>query len=484
MDAYEELLSLKRKSAILEEIEEVLSWDQLVMMPKANSQRRGDQMALTSLLMHESNTNPRIGELIEQIEKRELSDDEAREIKEIKRSYMREINVSGELVEKISKKTAEANDLWEEAREKSDFKIFSPILKEIVELKKEYVKQLDPNVNPYQVLLQDFEEDLTIDEAERILTELKKELIPLVKQLATDEETPKWIEAEIDEIKQEKFLRKLLTEMTYDLTKGRYDTSTHPFTGCAGRITTRYTDGWVHALLSTIHEMGHAFYYHGRDEKYFGRPKYDFCSFGVHESQSRFWELLIGKSKAFWSVYYSEIKEAYAPVLDEVDFEEFLKGINQVKKTMIRVNADEVTYGLHIIIRYEMEKEIFSGELNIDDIPKVWNQKMKDYLGVEPENDSVGCLQDVHWSFGGFGYFPTYIYGSIMAAQIFETMNKEFDVYKEVEEKNFEKIKNWLTKHIHQEGRKYTMPELVEKVTGEPLSSKAYINYLKNKYVL
>ena len=331
--------------------------------------------------------------------------------------------------------------------------------------------------------MQEYEPSISLEEAERVLSELKEELIPLVEKLSDNTPRPRWMDAKIDEKKQIEFLKRLTEELGYDYRLGRLDIAVHPFTGGYGRITTRFSDSWVSSLLITVHEAGHGMYDHGLKKEYIGRPLGSFATYSVHESQSRFWELLIARSKEFWNVYYDEMKEAYAPTLEGVSKEEFYTELNRIANTPLRVFADEVTYGLHIIIRFEIEKELLSKELDVNDVPKAWNDKVEKYLGIRPSDDAQGCLQDVHWSFGGFGYFPTYIYGSLFAAQLFEAMNKDFDVHAEVEKKNFSKIKGWLRERIHQHGKKYTFSELAMNTCGEKLNSRAFIRYIEDKYL-
>jgi len=334
-----------------------------------------------------------------------------------------------------------------------------------------------------------YEPGMTTKELKRIIEDLKFKLVDFVKELSEKGTKPEedFLFKKYDVKKQKELSMKALKLMNYDFDAGRLDVAAHPFTIKINpgdvRITTRYQEKDIRdSFFSTIHEGGHALYEQGISVKYADTPLYDGASMGVHESQSRYWENILGRSQEFWKYFYPTMKENFEQ-LNNIELNDFYKAINVVEKSLIRVDADEVTYNLHIMLRFEIEEALINEKIKVEDLPKIWNKKMKEYLDVVPENDSVGVLQDVHWSHGSFGYFPSYMLGNLFSAQFFNQMKKDIPNYKElVESGDLKTILNWLRKNIHKHGKKYEPNELLEKVTSEKLNPDYFMDYLKEKY--
>lgn len=473
---YNELLKKIKTIFLLENITEVLYWDLETTMPNLERDARGMQIELLSKTAHKEITSKEVQELIQKIEPEKLSKDELCNYKDIKRLHERAIKIPESLIIKIESAKIKANNSWKRARERKDFKIFEKDLNEIVKLNKEYAKKINPKQKPYTVLFEEYEEDIPYDDAKKLIYETYNELKDLIKQAPLN--TKKKRTKKIDENAQREFCEKLLQDIGYDFNKGVFAISTHPFTGnpSFGRITTRYTDGWLFTILSTMHEGGHALYEQGLPLKHYATPRGASKNMSIHESQSRLWENHIGRSERFWRKRYNEMKNKFK--LDD-DKKEFLEKLNKTKKDYIRVNADELTYIAHILIRLEIEEKLIDGNLKVKDAKREWNKLYKKYLDITPRNDSEGILQDVHWSTGSFGYFPTYALGSIIAAQIYHHANKEL----KIEEKgNYKELLKWLREKIHKHGRKYSAQELIKKATRENITNKYYIEHLKKRY--
>ena len=480
MEAYDELYALVQRAGLLVTVEELLNWDQEVMMPKKAAWLRARQNAVIAGLGHELFTSKRIGELLAIIDPATLNQEQQAFVREVNRSYERAIKVPQQLVEDLAHHIADSLESWKEARKNDDFQAFAPYLEKMVELKKAYAKAIDPAKPAYEVILQDFEPDLSIAEIRSFLTELKEGLLPILKQIPQTKRQG-FIDEPVPVPVQETFLHKLATALGYDFGKGRLDVSAHPFTGAYGRITTRFSDNWLFALMGTVHETGHALYEHGLPEKHVGTPLGTASTMGVHESQSRFWENMIARSKPFWEWCYPKIKEQYPPV-ENVSFDELFAAVNHVAPGYIRVDADEVTYAMHIILRFEIEDALLSGELLVADLPRAWNEKMKAYLGIDVPNNAQGCLQDTHWSQGLFGYFPSYAIGSALAAQLFAAMQQDLPADDLIRKGDFKPILDWLHEKIHKHGQLFAFQDLVREATGKEFSPADFIAYIKEKY--
>lgn len=384
---------------------------------------------------------------------------------------------------------SKAESVWEEAKAAADFARFRPYLEQIIEFQRRFIRYWGYEGHPYNTLLDQYEPGMTVDLLDELFSRLRERIVPLVHAIsaASDKPDTSFLFAPFPKEKQRAFLLELLKELGYDFGKGRLDETVHPFAIGLNpndvRITTRYDErDFRTAVFGTIHECGHALYEQHISEALVGTPLASGASMGIHESQSLFFENMIGRHYAFWKRHYPRLLQ-YAPTqFADVSLDAFYRAINEAKPSLIRIEADELTYPLHIIIRYEIEKQLFAGELEAIDLPDVWNEKYEQYLGIRPHNDAVGVLQDVHWSGGSFGYFPSYALGYMYAAQFKQAMEKELDVAGLLEEGNIAPIREWLTVHIHQFGKMKKPLELVRDATGETLKADYLIQYLEEKY--
>lgn len=467
----------------------LLRWDQQVTMPSGGTQARASQRSTISGIKHELVSDPELGALLDDLEAGSLDKEAAAMVREARRTHERAASVPTELIEEIQQTTTEAHPIWETAREEDDFEQFAPILEEIIELRREYATEIDPDRDPYAVLFEDYEPYIPLSTAESILTEVRDALVPLIDQIHGAEGTlaTDTFETTISPEDQEAFSRSILDELGYDWEHGRLDTSTHPFTSGTpfdARITTRYDESDpVSGIYSTIHEFGHAHYELGLPKDWYGTPIGDSRDLTVHESQSRFWENHVGRSRPFWDFVCSAAVGGI-PGLDDVAAEDAYEAVNQVfTDNLIRVEADELTYHLHIVIRFEIERDLIAGELDVSEVPTVWNDKYEDYLGIRPPTDTLGCLQDVHWSSGLVGYFPTYSLGSILAAQLDAALRDDLqDVDALIREGDFDELSAWMRDSVHQHGSLYRTEELIEVATGQSFSAEPFISYVREKY--
>ncbi|APW97586.1 carboxypeptidase M32 [Halobiforma lacisalsi AJ5] len=488
-DAYERFEERVQRISNVSNAAGVLRWDQEVVMPEAGTPARAQQLSTLSSIGHELLTADETGDLLEELEDSELSGEQEAVVREIRRQYDRETSVPGELVEEISETTANAHPKWKKAKEEDDFEEFAPVLEKLVELKREYAEHVDPDADPYAVLFSEYEPYLDLETAERVLERLRDELVPLIDaiddsdvDLATDA-----FSGEFDDDDQEALARDVLDSLGYDWDRGRLDTAPHPFssgTQFDARVTTRFDEeDLLGSITSTIHEFGHANYTLGLPDDGYGTPLGESRDLSVHESQSRLWENHVGRSRPFWEGFLPTARERF-PGLAEVTPEEAYEAANQVyDDNLIRVEADELTYHLHIVIRFEIERELISGDLAVEDVPEVWNDKYEEYLGVRPETDAEGCLQDIHWSHGSFGYFPTYSLGSVLAAQLYAAAEDELgDLSEDIRDGEFDELNGWLRENVHQHGCRYTTPELIERATGESFTADYFLEYVDEKY--
>lgn len=382
-----------------------------------------------------------------------------------------------------------ASHVWEEAREKSDFNMFAPYLQQIVDYNKKFISYRGYVDHPYNTLLDDYEKGMTIDILDEFFNELKATIVPLVKKINTE---GRQINADLlfqnyDKEGQEKLSYSILKRMGFDLDSGMLKESAHPFTLSLNikdvRITTRYlANNVASAMFSTLHEGGHGLYEQNIDIKYEGTPIAEGTSMGIHESQSRFYENILGRNYYLWTYLYPELQGIFKDQLGQVSLEDFYLAINKAEPSLIRVEADELTYSLHIMVRYEIEKGLMDGSILVEDLPQVWNEKYKEYLGIEPSHDGEGVLQDVHWSDGLFGYFPSYALGNAFASQFAHVMEKSLNIDSLLEEGNFQPINDWLKEQIHQYGKSETPEEILKRVTGEGLNPRYFTDYLHEKY--
>ena len=472
----------------------VLGWDQRTYMPPGGAQARADQVATLSGLAHEFYVDESLGRLLEELEpylsELDYDSDEASLIRVTRRRYERRTRIPTELVVELSRTTALARQAWSEAREKDDFGFFEPHLSRVVELRIRWAECFAPYENIYDPLLDYFEPGLDYAQIRAVFDGLKPELIALVRAITENRDAvdASVLDKPVPEEAQIAFSRDVSAALGYDYRRGRLDLSAHPFTTSFSpddvRITTRIDPGNpIKALMSTIHETGHGLHGQNMGPSLYRTGLTQGPSMVVSESQSRFYENVIGRSRPFWRHFYPRLQRAFAPHFDGVEMEAFYRALNKSEPSLIRTAADEVTYGLHIILRFELENDLLNGRVRVADLPEVWNARMEEYLGVVPPTDREGVLQDIHWSQGSFGYFPDYLLGSVFAVQLWEQMKKDLPgVLSEIERGEFGNVLAWQVEHIQKHGRKFTLPELAERATGGPLRPEPYMDYLREKY--
>jgi carboxypeptidase Taq len=411
-------------------------------------------------------------------------------VEEVWRDYLHCKKLPEDFIRTRAALLVKSHTIWQEARQKNNFKLFLPYLTKIIELKKQEAEYIGYEVSPYDALIDRYEPGMTAAQAEVILNDLRDFLVPFLKKIKASKvkNTRKKVLGMFPLEKQVTFNRYVSEKIGFDFTRGRLDTSTHPFTttfhSTDVRITTRYRENDImYSLGSTVHETGHGLYEQGLLEEHYGTPLGEAVSLGIHESQSRMWETIIGTKRAFWKYFYPKLQKEFPSPFKTTPLDSFYAAINEVKPSFIRTEADEVTYNLHIIIRFEIEKGLIEGTITPKDLPRVWEEKMMRYLGVRVTSDTVGVLQDVHWSAGLFGYFPTYTFGNLYAAQFFATIEQKIpNLEKDFEKGDFSKVLLWLRKNIHSFGKIYTAKALIKKVTGKQLESFHFTAYLEKKY--
>ena len=490
-DAYRTLLEEYRRVANLRAASGVLSWDQQVMMPEGGTPARSQQLSTLSGLSHELLTDDGVGEALAELEAAELTPEQSASVREIRRKHDRAAAVPQSLIEEMSTASSEALPAWEAAKADDDFASFEPHLETHVELSRQYAEHIDPDRDPYATLFEEFEPCLPLERAESILGTLKEALIPMIEEirsseadLATDAFTSL---GSYPADTQEELCRDVLSALGYPWDRGRLDTAPHPFssgTTFDARVTTRFDESDpLGSLLSTVHEFGHATYTLGLPDDGYGTPLGEDRDLSVHESQSRLWENHVGRSEAFWEGFLPTVAEHF-PQAADVTPREAYEAANQVyENNLIRVEADELTYHLHVVIRYEIERDLIRGDLDVAEVPDVWNDKYEEYLGIRPDTDSEGCLQDIHWAHGNFGYFPTYSLGSAMAAQLYAAAEADIDgLDSSVAAGEFDALHEWLTEQVHRHGARYETDELVTQATGSAFTADAFVDYVTEKY--
>ncbi|MCX7027562.1 MAG: carboxypeptidase M32 [Spirochaetes bacterium] len=486
------LAVLDRERSLLTHIGALLGWDQETYLPSGGVEERAEQLALIEGLAHDKAVVPEIGYLLSSLEA--ASDLEERErayLKVARREYDRETKLPASLVTEKAKRTSLSQAAWVEARRNDDFRSFAPHLRKMIDLNLEMADVLDPEVPPYDVLLDLYE--LGSDEASiaAVFGRMKTDLIAILdKILGRPQVDDSFLQRRVPAEAQALMSEDIMDILGFDRTRGRLDTTVHPFTTTLGardvRITTRYIeDCFPSSVFSTIHETGHALYEMGieLEPEFAGTRLAEPASMAVHESQSRFWENIVGRSLPFWKKNYKRLTALSRGALDGVGVEAFVKAVNKVQPSLIRTEADEVTYGLHIIARFELESDLVSGRLQVADLPEAWKAKMKALLGVDVPDDARGCLQDIHWSMGSIGYFPSYALGNLYAAQFWVTMKDEIPGLEAgIEAGDLVTILSWLRKKIHSRGAALTPAEIILEATGFSLNPGHYTNYLEEKY--
>ncbi|MCI0358542.1 MAG: carboxypeptidase M32 [Planctomycetaceae bacterium] len=493
MSPFDELCSHARASAILESIESVLGWDERTYMPEAAGAYRAEQMTFVSGLIHRRRTDPRLGELLAQLTGSDLAKDPHSDagttIRQLKRDYDKRIKLPQELVEELTRASVLGQQAWVKARAADDYASFAPHVEKLFSLVRQRAEYLGYKDHPYDALLDDFEPWAKTADVAKVLAALRDELAPLVQAIMqSGRRAPvEILSRKYPKAAQESFGKAAAAAIGFDFQRGRLDVTHHPF--CSGmgpndcRITTRYDEQFFpSAFFGTLHEAGHGIYDQGLRTEQFGLPPGSFVSLGIHESQSRMWENLVGRNRAFWQFFFPQFTAAFGEASRGVSLDEFYWAINGVAPSLIRVEADEATYNLHIIIRFELEQALLTGDLPVADVPAAWKEKYRKYLGIEPPNDKDGCLQDVHWSAALIGYFPTYSLGNLYAAQFFEKANAELGgLDQQFARGEFAPLKQWLQKNIHERGQCYAAADLVKLVTGQPLSHAPLMRHLRGK---
>lgn len=491
-NTYEELINHLKNAFYLKSSLGLLQWDEQVNLPPKSGNIRASQISALSEIVHNKLTDPKIGQWLDSLEanKDQLSSEQLTVLKETRRDYERSIKLPAQFVAKKAEAQSHSHSAWVQARQASDFKQFIPHLQKQLDFAIEEANIVKSHNNPYDYWIDQHDPGLNAQFIEGHFSQLKKDLLPLlVKIMNSPIKADSSIFKGFPIEKQELFVQEVVEKLGFDYSRGRLDRSTHPF--CGGnpldlRMTTRYhEDVSLDSLFSSIHETGHALYEQGLPQEEIGTPLAEAIGMAVHESQSRLWENQIGRSRAFWNYWEPRYRELFNDQLKTINSDLFYLTINSVERNPIRVDSDELTYNLHIILRFELEKRLFDGSLQVKDLSEQWNAASKEILGLTPKNDKEGVLQDVHWSGGHFGYFPSYCLGNILAAQLWHTMNQTIpSLQTSIAEGDFSPLLNWLRQNIHQWGKQYNTYELVQKVTGEPLNSKYLIDYLSEKYLL
>jgi carboxypeptidase Taq len=491
--AYEPLCQHFREIALLQSTIEALGWDERTKMPIEAGAYRAEQIAHLSSLVHRRQTDPHVGQWLAELEESPLAadphSDSGATIRQLRREYDKAVKLPPRLVEELSRAAVLGQQTWTAARANNDFASFQPALERIVELTREKAAAYGHDACPYDALLDDYEPAATTEAVAGVLEALRGELVPLVAEIGASRRRPRGdvLKREFPVPGQEAFGKQTATEIGFDFRRGRLDVTAHPF--CAGlgpddcRITTRYDERFFSsAFFGILHEAGHGIYEQGLRGEFYGLPPGSYVSLGIHESQSRMWENLVGRSRAFWEHCFPRAQEVFPTALGDLTLDEFHFAVNEVRPSLIRVEADEATYNLHIIVRFELEKALINDEFEVAELPAAWREKYRQYLNVEPPTDTEGVLQDVHWSAALIGYFPTYALGNLYAAQFFEVADVELGgLHAQFARGEFGNLRSWLQEKIHLPGQCYSAEQLVEKVTGKPLSHRALLNCLREK---
>ncbi len=495
---YQTLHQLSYQVRLLTGISSLLEWDQETYMPAAGAGIRGEQLKALAGLAHQQKTSQdfanalaklidlKTGELIAH----DLNSAQVAAVKAWQRDYIKDVALPSSFVEEFALLASQAQLVWRQAKKDNAFQQFAPYLDKLIQLARQKAEYLGYEEHPYDALLDLYEPSIKTSEIRTIFSSLRAALMVLLKKIKGAKQLDDTLlQGQFDQAKQLAFGQQLLEKMGYDKNKGRLDLSTHPFSSAChptdSRITTRIHPTSLISNISVIlHEAGHSLYEMGLPVEQYGSPLGEAISLGIHESQSRFWETRIGQSLPFWQYYLPLLKETFKGQLDDLSLSDFYRALNKVEPSFIRVEADEVTYSLHVILRFELEVALIEGTLAVRDLPEAWNAKMQELLGITPASHTEGCLQDIHWSMGAFGYFPTYTLGNLYASHIFTAFaqaHPDWETRVSTGELLF--IKEWLQRQVYCHGRRYTSQELLKKITGQQFTVEAYIHYLNNKYL-
>ncbi|MBL4715306.1 MAG: carboxypeptidase [Bacteroidetes bacterium] len=487
---FEQYKGLMKRVADVHHTIALLHWDQETIMPSKGAAFRAQQIGTLAGISHEMFVDEKLGGLLNELNNdSSLNEREAKNIQETLKDYEKKKKYPTEFVEKLSVTVAESTHVWEKAREADDFSMFELHLQKVIELKRQECDILGYEEHPYNAMLDNFEPGAKVADLDVLFTDVRKQLVDFVKKIGQKAQVEdSFLKKHYDHQKQWDFGIDLLKQMHYDFDAGLQELSAHPFTTnfnpCDVRVTTRINENdFTSMTWSCIHEGGHALYEQGLSTDDYGLPTGDAISLGVHESQSRLWENHVGRGYGYWVANYPHLQGLFDENLSNVSLDEFYKAINLVKPSLIRVEADELTYHSHILIRYEIEKALMAGDVEVKDLPEYWNSKYKEYLDVDVPSNKEGVLQDIHWSSGLIGYFPTYSIGSFYSAQYFAKAKEEIpDLTSQIESGELKPLLDWLRDKIHQHGRMYSAEELCVKVTGEKLNFQHFMDYAEKKY--
>lgn len=490
MSTYLEFKQLLTKITDLNNVRSVLSWDQETQMPPKGGRFRAQQIATLAGMAHEQATSETLGKLIEQLQQdTSLDNIQQKNVALAARDYNRSKKYTREFVVELSQLISQSNQAWQKAKKEDNFSLFAPGLKKLVELKRKECDFLGYEEHPYDALIDQFEPGTTTAEVVALFNDVRSELVDFVKAInESAQPDDSFLSKHYDKDKQWELGLDLLKQMGYDFDAGRQDISSHPFTTNFSpedvRVTTRINETQLDEMIwSCIHEGGHALYEQGLPVDRYGEPVCEYISLGMHESQSRLWENNVARGLPYWKANYAKLQSMFPDQLGSIDLESFHKGINRVKPSLIRTSADELTYHFHVLIRFEIEKGLIEGNIQVEDLPEIWNARYKEYLGVEVPDNRQGVLQDVHWSHGSFGYFPTYSIGSFYAAQFYQQAVKDVPgLENSIENGDLLPMLGWLRENIHRHGKLYSAREMCKKVTGEPLNFSHFKEYAWKKF--
>lgn len=490
-EAYGKLMDRVKDVGRMHAVEQLLDWDQETYMPAEGVKPRAELAALVSGLAHERLISDETRKLLDDASSAEDDHVAQTNLRETRRTFDRASRIPTELVKEIAHAGAIAKSAWAKAREQSKFADFVPHLEKLLELKRRVAEHVGYESEPYDALMDEFEPGARASQLEELFSQLGDATAKFLRKLRAAPQQPdaSILTRHYPRAVQEKISRRMAESLNFDFGAGRIDVTVHPFCLSIGgardvRITTRYEENFLPAaMFGTMHETGHALYEQGLPSEHTFTPAGEAVSLGIHESQSRMWENLVGRSRAFWTYHFDYVKGLFPEALGDVGLEQFYRAINTVKPSFIRVEADELTYNLHIALRFQIERSLIAGDLKAGEAPEAWNAKMKELLGITPASDSDGCLQDIHWSLGIFGYFPTYALGNLYATQFFEQAKKDIsDLDDRIAANDHKPLLTWLRENIHGHGQRFRAGELVERVTGKPLSMEPFMNYVTKKF--
>jgi carboxypeptidase Taq len=490
--AYRSLVAELKDIATLESVAAVLHWDERTQMPPRGGAHRAEQSSMLARMAHERLVSPQMGELLAAVEASPLvadaDGDATVNVRQARRRYDRARKLPTSLVEELTKTAVLGEQAWETARAKSDFPAFEPWLAKMLELKRQEAACVGFASNPYDALLDEYEPGETAEGVQRTFEALRGPLVELVRAAGeSSRKAPDLLRRRFPVAAQERLARDAAAAVGFDFEAGRLDVSVHPFCTDLGpgdtRMTTRYDEhDFVDAFFGVLHETGHALYSQGLPAEHFGTPRGSYVSLGIHESQSRTWENLVGRSRAFWRFFLPRARAAFPEALGDVDDDAWYFAVNAIRPSLVRTEADEATYNLHVMLRFELEQAMLRDEIKAADVPAAWGERMRDYLGLTPPDDARGCLQDVHWSGGAIGYFPTYTLGNLYAAQFFEQARTDLgDLDASFAAGEFRPLLDWLRRHVHAHGQRHTARELVRRATGSELSAEPLLRHLRGK---